>query len=175
MSSTGHDAGPDGSSATKDGGDRDPRQVSELSLDFTTRSYDGRYATHNAGAVWIEDIEGRWLFTLELWISTTFFSGLERYRQAGGPNYTTFLATSNAPPDVITSATRGDHESHHLEWDLLAEDDTPIANGRYVIVIELTEGPPNQVYELPFEITNQPSMLTGPEAPSFTDVQLSLK
>lgn len=145
-----------------------------LVVDFVTHTQQGRYAPNNGGAAWIEDSSGHWIFTLEIWVSAAFVGELERYTAAGGPNYGASFVTM-APADIVSGATLREHESHRDTWDLFLEDDTPLPDGDYALVIEVSEGTPNQVYELPFTLADRTFTIIGADNAYFTDVRLSLQ
>ena len=174
-------AGPPGTagSAAPGAGGR----ATQLTLDFTTENRLGKYSPRNGGVAWVADAQGRWVHTLELWITAGDSVALEDYTMAGGPLYAyagqpaiAVLGTVQAPPDVITSATRSTPGSHTGEtWNLEDANGVEVADGNYEVVIEVAEQIPAYVYRYPFAKSGQPIQLTFPDVQGLKDVKLSLR
>ena len=143
----------------------------------------GKYSPRNGGVAWVADAQGRWVHTLELWITAGESVALEDYTMAGGPLYAyagqpaiAVLGTVQAPPDVITSATRSTPGSHTGEtWNLEDANGVEVADGNYEVVIEVAEQIPAYVYRYPFAKSGQPIQLTFPDVQGLKDVKLSLR
>jgi hypothetical protein len=154
-----------------------------LLLDFTTVLQNGRYAPHNGGVAWVADAQGRWVYTFELWISINDSGPLKAYKAAGGPPYFWMhpiigfpQQMMQLPPDVISSATFNTPKAHAGDtWNLKDANGNEVADGNYVLVMEFTEGEPEQVYQFPFAKTGAPTAWMPPDQGAFKDVKLSLE
>src|SRR5262249_36403719 len=126
--------------------------LSKLSFDFTTKTYGGRYAPRNAGAVWITDASGKYINTLEYWGSTPNDTHLTSYIASKGADYALCGALEKLfgtckgtnvtmpPPDVITAATFQTHKAHTGDhWNFKDAMGSPVPDGMYKIVIEMAE------------------------------------
>jgi hypothetical protein len=90
-----------GSGATPGGG------VLSLAFDVTTSPVGMKYQPKNIGAIWIEDGNGKFVKSLEVWAQT---------RRRSLTNYLSSLA--GASIDVTASATLGSHRTHHVTWNM---------------------------------------------------------
>lgn len=152
-----------------------PGPDAALTLTFGTIPQGGKYAPTNGGVAWVEDEQGKWVHTFEIWISTIEISYLKKYIAAGGPNYAKLtsplglLGTGPAPvmppPDVISSATYVQHKLHSGDlWNLKDANGTEVPDGNYRVVIEVCEDTEEHAYEFAFEKTGQPFQSTPPDS-----------
>jgi len=103
----------------------------ELTLEYTTRSLDGRYAPKNCTAAWIETEDGRYVATIEVRAAL---------RRPGLWYWQDHACTDKTGPDVMTSATLADHERPHAAlWKGLDFEGMPVPDGNYVLYVEVTE------------------------------------
>jgi hypothetical protein len=109
-----------------------------LTVEFTSSRLGGKYGPRNVGAVWVEDTQGHYVRTLELW---------------GGPENRTSVTSwyanacltdpTLASPDVLTSATLPGPATHKAHWDTRTFRGKLVADGVYRLSIQLTE---NQIF-----------------------------
>ena len=105
-----------------------PRTEGHLVVSFRTHSYGGAYAPSNIGAVWLEDMHGQFIKTLECWASIQK-KHLVRWNRT----------TDSSVVDAITSATYNQHDLHEASWDGTHEGGGVVEDGKYRICIEFTE------------------------------------
>jgi hypothetical protein len=110
-----------------------------LTIDFTTVNQHGTYAPANVGAVWIQNGSGMFLRTLERWGSIRA-SHLTRWTMASGGWSSFFGIGANADEmDAVSRATLGSAQAHHVTWDLRDLQKQLVPDGKYQILIEVTE------------------------------------
>jgi hypothetical protein len=113
-----------------------PDPVTMVEWTFGTTTYAGQFAPHNIVAVWIEDDQGTFVRTL-LMLSEIEKIHLVEWNLVSGGN--TF--------DAVTGASPHDHGTTHAGvWNLQDAMEAIVADGDYVLRIEMTEdnsaGPP---------------------------------
>jgi hypothetical protein len=145
-----------------------------LTFQVTTVTQAGRYAPKNVGAIWVEDMAGKWIHTLEYWNSFANSGWLTRYSGASGPAYLPFFST--APADVVTGATLPSHKAHNGMWNLKDASGAAIADGAYKLVIEVTEySGTGKSHEYPFTVGAAATPPTVADDQYYTGAQLTLK
>jgi hypothetical protein len=104
----------------------------ELSVTYSTQTLEAQYSPRNCTAVWIETLDGAYVTALEV------LGGL-----VGRPGL--FYLADHAcleklGPDVKTGATLADHtRAHSVRWRGADFEGKPVADGSYVLFIEVTE------------------------------------
>lgn len=141
---------------TTDGGDTDPDTgedpiEGDVEISITTVAYGGRYSPRHVGAIWIEDLEGRYLKTLEAWAARRE-KHLAQWLTASGGDRT----------DAISGATFRNHLTHELRWNRIDESGVEHGPGEYVLRAEYTEdhssaSDPGPQLELRFTMGDGPS------------------
>lgn len=117
-----------GGAGTAGTGTASPSAQPQMTLAFTTVSFNGEYAPKNVGAVWVEDAGGSFVKTLEVW-------GKKRLKYAEK----WLTASGGSTVDAVTGATRTSHGPHEIEWDLRGLDGQVVPDGAYHLVLEFTE------------------------------------
>jgi hypothetical protein len=99
---------------------------------------------------------------------------LTRYSKDGGVSYDGFF--TQAPPDVIASATLKTHKTHTSKWDFKDSSGKVVPDGTYHVVVELTEASTTGK-SAQFEFTKGAGAMVVPttDDPYFKDVKLELK
>jgi hypothetical protein len=148
--------------------------ATSLAVTLTTVTQGGRYAPINVGAIWIEDSSGKWVDTLEYWDSLINARWLTAYSKAGGVSYDGFF--TQAPPDVIATATLKTHKTHTSKWDFKDSKGTVVPDGTYHVVVELTEASATGK-TAKFEFTKGAGAMVVPTTDDqfYKDVKLELK
>jgi hypothetical protein len=160
-------SGTDATFAPGDAGQADAAPLepppTQLTFDVLTRSLDGWYAPRNIGAIWIESASGTWIKTLAVWALIR-----ERY-------LTRFRAASKGNRvDAVTSATLNQHTTHHVTWDLADVNGSPVPDGEYRVVIELTDqDSTGDSTVIPFTKGPAPLELTPADVAHFVNMSLS--
>lgn len=139
--------------------------VSRATVSVTTLAVGGRYQPRNVGAIWIEDVDGHFVRTLEQW-------GMRRRRYL-----TTFLASSAGNlVDAITGATLRSHGTHTLEWDLRDAGRCPVGRGDYRLDVEITDRNSAGAFAFyPFTLPTGPSVLDLMSTTNFHDVRIAFE
>jgi len=136
----------------------------EVYLQFRTRTYDGKYSTRNAGAVWIEEPGGVFVRTLMVWAEVRR-EHLVRWQEASNGN----------DVDARTSATRKGHSTTVLSWDLKDANGAMVGPGDYIVRAEFTEensnkgAPLGPTLEVPLAV-GEATATSLPVATGFRDV-----
>jgi hypothetical protein len=128
----------------------------KLEVKYTTQSLEGRYAPRNCTAVWIEDMSGAYVATIELG------AGL---RKPGLVYFQDHACTERLGPDVVTSATLPDHDKMHMaSWEGLDSEMKPVPDGPYKLFIEVTESDkePGELSEFSFDKGPTPFAIDAP-------------
>ncbi|MDA3844347.1 MAG: DUF2271 domain-containing protein, partial [Candidatus Kapabacteria bacterium] len=109
---------------------KDPISLCEgsVNVEFTTATYWGEFAPDHIIAVWVEDSEGIFIRTLQIWTQEKS-KHLIRWNNASNGNKV----------DAITSATLRSHKQMSVAWDCTDLHGEFVPDGTYKIVIELTE------------------------------------
>jgi hypothetical protein len=141
-----------------------PRTSGSLSMDFMTRVMGGKWKPANVGAVWISDVQGRAVKTVEVWAAERI-SSLPFYNQ---------LACKSSDMDVIAMATLPDHSKlHHDVWNGKDFLGNIVPDGEYVITIEVADvenvtSPPTQFH---FQKGAQPVSMSIPDGAATVGLQ----
>ena len=152
----------DGPSTVPDGSCANPGS-SSVRVRVRTSPNGGKYAPRNIGAIWIEDGNGSFVHTLELWATTR-----RRYLSR-------WLASSlSNTADAVTGATLSDHMTHDRTWALDGAARCQHQVGSYRVVIEHTDfngsGP---TFEIPFTM-GTPGTVTPADQAAFHDLLVEL-
>jgi hypothetical protein len=157
-------------------------KATKLTLEFTTKTYGGKYAPVNVGAAWVADASGKWVYTLEMWCGWQNTKHLMVYDSAGGPDYSSGLfpgtfASSKPPADVIASATLKTHKTHTgASWSLKDSKGASVPDGMYKLMIELTEQEDSgKTLEVPFMVGAPPGPVIAMDSAVFTGVKITLQ
>jgi len=103
----------------------------ELTIEYRTQTYDGRYAPKNCTAVWLETVDEAYVATLE--VSAVL-------RRPGLVYWQDHACIEKLGPDVVTSATLRTHEKmHELTWTGVDFEGKGVPDGVYKLFIEVTE------------------------------------
>ncbi|MEY4512567.1 MAG: hypothetical protein RLZZ450_4689 [Pseudomonadota bacterium] len=132
-------------------------------LRVTTHPLGGAFAPKYAGAVWVQDEQGKWVKTLAVWATQTL-RYLSRYVVANRDGNTV---------DAVTSATLTEREEHVLTWNLKNALGEAIPDGTYHVMLEATDqNGPGEVLDLPFMKGSAPQTIAPANTPSFENVEL---
>lgn len=108
------------------------RAQESLEVEFNTTETGGDYAPRNIVAVWIEDSQGAFVKTIGRWANRRI-QYLLAWSDASGQD-----------TDAVSGATRSSHEERlTVVWDLTDRNDTPVADGTYVVRMELADSHPD--------------------------------
>jgi hypothetical protein len=153
-----------GSEATSGAGAAPPPTAGpELTVGFTTVSFNGEYAPDNVGAVWVTDDQDVFVKTLEVW-AVKRIKYLVKWKAASGESVV----------DAVTSATRSQHGPHELTWDMTDVGGNIVPDGVYRVYLEFTEqngAGPSLARD--FVKGADPVALTPPDVPTFTGQHLT--
>lgn len=123
-----------------------------LAIEYSTQTYEGRYAPKNCTAVWIETTAGAYVATLEV-TAALHRAGLVYWQDHG--------CIEKLGPDAVTSETLRTHEKlHELEWSGLDFEGKAVPDGTYKLFIEVTETDKEPGELNTFEITKGPMPYT---------------
>lgn len=112
---------------------RAPGTEGTLSVSFNTKRLGGRYAPFNCGAVWIEDSDGFYIRTLNMWAGE---------RRSAVVAWTLSVCDQDAlitRPDVTTSATLNKPQAHSTTWDTKDFRGLVTPDGVYSLWMQVTE------------------------------------
>jgi len=102
-----------------------------LTIEYATKTYDGRYAPKNCTAVWLETMDGAFVATLEI---TAIL------RRPGMVYWQEHACTEKHGPDVVTSATLRTHDKmHELTWAGFDFEGKGVPDATYKLFIEVAE------------------------------------
>lgn len=147
-----------------DGEEADAGPTQQLSFRVTTSPLGGRFLPYNVGAIWVEDAEGGFVETLELW-GTTRARYLRRFQEASAGDVV----------DAVTGATLKTHETHEISWDLRDRMQEPVPEGDYRLLIELTDrNGLGASLEIPFTLSAEPFTDMPADTPQFRDMLLTI-
>ncbi len=134
----------------------------DLSVAFTTVTFDGKYAPRNVVAVWVTDEQGTFVKTLGV-----FATKRVKY-------LVTWLAASEGNAvDAVTGATFGAHAARKVSWDSTGVDGSVVPDGNYRVHIEFTEqNKLGRFTSIPFAKGPLPVDLSPPDQPNFEDVHV---
>lgn len=130
-----------------------PSTAGTLTVEYKTRSLDGRYAPKNCTAVWIETMDGRYVATLEL---------AALLRKPGLVYFQEHACPEKPGPDVVTSATLTNHDKMHMAtWKGLDMDGMPVPDGPYVLFVEVTESDKEPGVVATYDFDKGPTAFSG--------------
>jgi hypothetical protein len=105
-----------------------------LTVTVTTATAGGTYAPENIGAIWIADVNDKFVKSLNVWADRRI-EHLEQWR------WVTFSAgTQDNRVDAITSATAPMHGTKTARWDCKNAARALVPDGTYRVCFEMTEG-----------------------------------
>jgi hypothetical protein len=158
---TSHEGGSGGTSGTGGGVPAGPT-AGELTVDFTTVSFGGKYAPDNVVAVWITDDQGAFVKTLGV-----FATKRAKY-------LVTWLADSGGNTvDAVTGATFAAHGPRSVKWDSTGTDGKLVPDGSYRAHMEFTEqNKLGKVTFVPFTKGPLPTLVSPPDEPYFKDIHV---
>jgi hypothetical protein len=104
-----------------------------LSVSVTTSTTGGKYAPRNVLAIWVQDSTGRFVKTLLAYAGDrkTHLNIWEASSTTAGSAFNTV--------DAITGATQSSHGTRTCKWDGTDRNRKLVADGRYVLMMELTD------------------------------------
>ena len=105
--------------------------IKTVKVTFETTDPGGKFGNRNVHVVWVEDSEGVFVKTLDLW-------GNKRTH-----NLTNWLKASGSKKgeiDGITGATLKAYGQHQSEWDMTDKQGNTVPDGEYRVNLELTNG-----------------------------------
>lgn len=141
-------------------------QASGAYLRVTTRPQGGPYAPKNIGAIWVQDEQGRWLRTLELWAAVRI-RYLTGYRDAN---------PMRNQVDAITRATSATHGLHALHWDMRDAQGQLVPDGEYSFMIEVTDrSATGERTQIAFEKSAAAQSVTLEDDAFFADVSVQFE
>lgn len=148
-----------------------------VTVEFTTVSYEGRYAPSNYGAVWFESASGTFIKTAKRWAGTVHATDLVEWTAASGGWGTIFGGGNMADMmDAMSSATLRTHQSHTVTWNMMGTDKQVVPDGNYVAVVEMTESRAadnaGALVRIEFTKGPNPQMVEPPAAESITGIKL---
>jgi hypothetical protein len=146
-----------------------------LTLDFKSVNQGGTYAPQNVGAVWIETSSGMFVKTLERW-GNIRASHLTRWAMASGGWGGLFGGGNTADQmDAVSKATMRSHGAHHETWDMQDPSGKVVADGKYRVVIEVTEDNfrAGASAEVPFEKGPMPQTISAPDKAPYAALMLT--
>jgi hypothetical protein len=149
-----------------------------LTLDFTSVNQGGRYAPRNVGAVWIETSSGMFVKTLERWAGIRAVH-LEHWAMKSGGWGSRFGGGGNTADmmDTVSRATLRTHEKHRVTWDMQDATGKVVPDGKYNVVIEVTEDnrTPGAYAAVEFEKGPAPQMVMAPDKAPYASLSLSFQ
>lgn len=141
-----------------------PGTAGTLTITFESDTYGGFYEPANCGAVWIEDPDGHYVATADVWaalrLRNIFIWQARRCK--------------TDEPDAVSSATLETHEKHEVVWDGRDLSGELAPDGPYVLNIEVTEDELNygRRAQVPFDKGKAPVMLTPDDQESVRELVL---
>ncbi|MEY4514722.1 MAG: hypothetical protein RLZZ450_6844 [Pseudomonadota bacterium] len=140
-------------------------RLTQLTFRVLTAPVGGRYAPRNIGAIWVEQDDGTFVKSLARWALTRAMY-LRRFEAVFGGDLT----------DATTSATLEVHQQHEVRWNLTGRGGIRVPNGRYRLVLELTDKDSRGLsLEVPFELADAPLVLEPAVTAQFKDMRLELR
>jgi hypothetical protein len=139
-----------------------------LTVSFRTEKLGGMYTPANCGAVWIEDADGLYVRTLELWAGERANS-IAAWRQSR-------CDKDPKIADVITSATLEEGPAAHTsKWDTRDFRGRVVSDGVYSLWMQVTENelvPEGPFIKIDFAKGAAPVTVTPPPEEGFKDITL---
>ncbi len=103
-------------------------KTDKVEFKVRTTSPGGNFSPKNIGAIWIEDANGNFVRTLQVWAERRI-QYLYTWNNRTGANKT----------DAVTGATLSTHQSHKVSWNVKDANGNDVPNGVYTMRIELTD------------------------------------
>jgi hypothetical protein len=152
----------------RDSGMPDPKPT--VTFDIVTKPLAGEgmsFAPRNILAIWVEDANARPVKVLCV-LAGIMRTRLREFNQRFPMFFGGFAAAVTAHPDVVTSATRRDHQPVHVTWDLTDLNQQPVPDGLYRVLIELTDrNDRSALLAVPFDKNGRPAHVEMPESRDF--------
>lgn len=136
-----------------------------LSFQVTTVTFNGDFAPHNVGAIWISDANAKFVKSLNVW-------GKRRL-----PHLVTWEKVSGGSTvDAITSATASSHSTRMGKWNCAGLDEKPVPDGMYNVNVEFTErnSEGKVMTPLSFKKSSAPVTAMPPDQSNFKSVRLQV-
>jgi len=107
------------------------QQKISMKVTVDTKTYNGNYAPKNVFAIWIENESGDYIRTL-LVKAKRYKKKLDRWASISNMGSTGMV-------DAVTSASRNNHNSESVLWDLKDKNDQKVSDGIYKVWFEVNE------------------------------------
>lgn len=105
--------------------------IETVKVTFETTNPGGRFGDKNVHVVWVEDSNGVFVKTLDLWGNKRVHN-LTNWFEASG--------SKRGEIDGITTATLKTYGRYESEWDMTDKQGNTVPDGEYRINLELTNG-----------------------------------
>jgi hypothetical protein len=128
------------------------------------------------GAIWISKPDGTFVRSLEVW----------RQHPERGRNLVAFAAACEcSKPDVTTTATLSKHKEHMVTWDMTDRSGAPVAEGQYVLHVEvadydvakadrLDKSAMNAQLNIDLDTRSAPASLMPSDTPAYKGIKLEV-
>jgi hypothetical protein len=147
------------------GASPDQSGPTSLAFDVLTAPQGGLYQPRNIGAIWVQDSNGTFIKSLEVWAGIR-----SRYLSKYA------AARSGMPVDVVASATLSSHRTHHATWNMKDRSGAAAPSGKYTVFIELTDADRTGKFaSVDFDTSLGPQMINPPDAQYFSAMKLQLQ
>jgi hypothetical protein len=142
-----------------------PVSPTSLAFDVLTAPQGGQYQPRNIGAIWVQDGNGAFMKSLEVWAGIRG-RYLSKYAAARG----------NMPVDVVGSATLSSHRTHHANWNMKDRSGAAAPSGKYTVFIEVTDADRTGKFAaVDFDTSAAPQTISPPDAQYFSAMKLQLQ
>ncbi len=139
------------------------QQTESVSFKVRTTTPSGNFSPKNIGAIWVEDLSGKFIKTLQIWAD-------KRVQYL----YTWNSISKGNKVDAVSSATLSSHQTHSVYWNLKDNLGNIVPNGQYKLKIEMTDqhaqGP---LSSFTFPVGEASNSLSIPDLTNFHDMVLS--
>jgi Predicted periplasmic protein len=133
----------------------------ELSVQVTTTTYGGTYATKHVVAIWVQNKTGVYIKTLLAYAATR-----KAYLSAWG----TATSSTYNTIDAITGATQSVHGTLNCTWNGSNLTGTVLGDDTYNVVMEMTEGGNNKLYIIPIKKGLTQQIVTPANVSGFSNI-----
>jgi hypothetical protein len=168
-----YDSGASGDSDTDTDSDADAdinASSGELTVEMTTSSTGGMFASRHLLAVWIENASGDFIHTLMAYTANSGF----RHYLSHWKDSTSDAGVQYDMTDAVSGATRSSHGDITATWDGSTYSDAPAGDGEYQVCMELTDKDATGNYScFSFTKSADEDSVTPNNAPSFSDVAIT--